>query len=93
MRRERTKQTLKLRLLAFVLALALIWYSLNPVPRTTISLKSEEKSPDEKKRNVEPRSMPATLPLAFRPLREIAEPSQPANEDEDDFEWPEYIDG
>ncbi|HWT03728.1 MAG TPA: hypothetical protein VN256_25995 [Pyrinomonadaceae bacterium] len=92
MRRERTKQTLKLRLLALVLALALVWYSLNPAPRPIIRKKREAEPPDEKKRNVEPRSMPATLPLAFRPTGGAIEPSPAPDEDEDDFEWPEFID-
>jgi hypothetical protein len=93
MNRERTKQTLKLRLLAFVLALALVWYSVNPALRPLIRRKQEDEPPDEKKRNVEPQSMPATLPVAFRPVGEMAEPLPSSDEEEDDFEWPEFIDG
>lgn len=90
MRRERTKQTLKLRLLAFVLALALVWYSLNPTPRPVTRKKREAEPPDEKKRNVEPRSMPATLPAAFSAMSGAAGPMP--SSDDDDFEWPEFID-
>ena len=90
MRRERTKQTLKLRLLAFVLAFLLVWFSLNPTPSPVIRKKRGAEPPDEKKRNVEPRSMLATLPVTFRPL---TGPTPPAGDDEDDFEWPEFIDG
>jgi hypothetical protein len=90
MRRERTKQTLKLRLLALVLALALVRYSLNPAPKPIVRKKQEAEPPDEKKRNVEPRSVPTALPVAFRPA---VEPSPPADDGEDDFEWPEFIDG
>jgi hypothetical protein len=93
MRRERTKQTLKLRLLAFVLALALVWYSLNPAPRPVIRKKREAEPPDEKKRSVGPQAMSATLPVALMPAGEGAEPLPPPEEDEDDFEWPEFIDG
>lgn len=93
MRRRQTKQTLKLRLLALVLALAIVWYSFNPTPRPVTRRKREAEPPDEKKRNVEPRSMPATLPLAFRPTREAIEPLHTPDKDEDDFEWPEFIDG
>jgi hypothetical protein len=93
MRRERTKQTLKLRLMAFVLALALMWYSLNPAPIAITSRKPEAELPGEKKRNVEPQSMPATFPIAFRQLGERTEYLLPPAEDEDDFEWPEFIDG
>jgi hypothetical protein len=88
--RGRTKQTLKLRLLALVLALALVWYSLNPAPRPVVRKKRKEEPLDEKKQEVKPRSMPATLPVAYS---STVEPSQPADDGEDDFEWPEFIDG
>lgn len=91
--RRVTKQTLKLRLLAFVLALAIVWYSLNPVPTPIIRRKRDDELPDETKRNIEPHRMPAILPVAFRPIMEMAEPSSSPDEDEDDFEWPEFIDG
>lgn len=87
MRRERSKRTLKLRLLAFVLALALAWYSLNPSPGIVIRRKREAEPPDEKKRNAEPRSMPTAVPVALRPAAGLPPPA-----DEDDFEWPEFID-
>jgi hypothetical protein len=93
MSREQTKQTLKLRLLAIVLALALIWYSLNPAPTPLLRRKRDDEPPDEKKRKVEPRSMPVTSPVAFRPIREMTESMPSLDEDEDDFEWPEFIDG
>ena len=93
MRRIQTKHTLKLRLLAFVLALAIMWYSLNPAPGPIIRQKREDESPDEKNRNAEPKWMLATLPLAFRQLGDRADPMPPPDEDEDDFEWPEFIDG
>jgi hypothetical protein len=91
MKRERSKRTFKLRLLAFALALLLVWYSLNPAPRPVTRRKQEAEPPDGKKRTVEPRSVPATLPAAFRPRGVPALPLSP--EDEDDFEWPEFIDG
>jgi hypothetical protein len=93
MSRVQIKQTLKLRLLALILAVALVWYSLNPVPGHIIGRKQDDELPDEKKRNVEPHPMPAALPVAFRPFREIARALPSSNEDEDGFEWPEFIDG
>jgi hypothetical protein len=93
MNKGQTKQTLKLRLLAIVLTMALIWYSLNPMPAPTVRRNRDEELPDEKKRNLEPDSMPATLSIAFSPFRKIAEPLSSIDEDEDDFEWPEFIDG
>jgi hypothetical protein len=94
MRRAQTKQAFKIRVLALVLALALIWYSLNPVPRPVSHCKREDDPPDEKKRNVEPQSMAATLPLGFSLMEARAEPltSRDAGDDAD-FQWPEFIDG
>lgn len=91
MARERNKQTFKLRILASVLALALVWYSLNPAPRPAVQKKREAQPPDEKKRDAEPRRIPATLPTAFRPAGTVGETLPPSKED--DFEWPEFIDG
>lgn len=91
--RERTKQTFKLRLLAFVLALAIVWYSLNPVPAPIIRRKRNDDLPDEKKRNLDPQNMPAIVPVAFRPTGGTAELLPSTYKDEDDFEWPEFIDG
>ena len=93
MRKIQTKQTLKLRLLAIVLALALVWYSLNPAPGPIIRNKREAEPPDEKKRKIDLRSMQVALPIAFRPVEGIAGLSISSDEDEDDFEWPEFIDG
>lgn len=93
MRREQTKQAFKLQLLAFVLALAILWYSVNPAPRPFTRRKQEDEPPDEKRQNVESQRMPATLLLGFRPLVEASEILTPPDEDVDDFEWPEFIDG
>jgi hypothetical protein len=94
MRRAHTKQAFKIRVLALVLALALIWYSLNPVPGPVIHSKRDDDSPDEKKRNIVPQSMAATLPVTFGLVPARASPlaSTDAGAD-DDFEWPEFIDG
>jgi hypothetical protein len=93
MRRQQTKQILKLRLLAIVLALALVWYNLNPTPAPITRRKRDNELPDEKKRKVEPQGVLVTLPTAFRAIMEVAEPLPSLDEDEDDFEWPEFIDG
>jgi hypothetical protein len=94
MRRERTKQTYKLRLLALVLALALLWYSLNPAPSPVSRHKSEEEPPDEKRREMEPQVQGARLmPVVSGTLKLGGDASPPPVEDVDDFEWPEFIDG
>lgn len=94
MRKGRTKQTLKLRLLALVLALALSWYSIDPAPRPVQRIKREDDQPDAKKREAEPQ-LQATQLLPLMLGRRFAESwnSTSATEDEDDFEWPEFIDG
>ncbi|HKC63621.1 MAG TPA: hypothetical protein VKB86_08280 [Pyrinomonadaceae bacterium] len=92
MRRVQTKQTLKLWLLALVLALAIVWYSLNPTPRVVIRKKREEELPDEKRQNLEPQVLPTTPPIAFGQLERSIETLLPPDEGEDDFEWPEFID-
>jgi hypothetical protein len=93
-RRERTKQTYKLRLLAFVLALALVWYSLNPAPRPIARIKRVDDVPDEKKREAEPQLRGATtLHVMLGTVGAgIADKPRP-DQDEDDFDWPEFIDG
>jgi hypothetical protein len=93
MKSTQTKQTIKLRLLALVLALALVWYSLNPAPTPIIRCKRDDEPPDEKKRNLEPQPMPVTLPVALRQMGEMAEALPCSDAGEDDFQWPEFIDG
>lgn len=94
MSKERNKQIFKLQLLAFVLALSLAWYSLNPAPAPVVRLRREDELPDEKKRKVEPQiERAARLSAAFGLLEEETVASRPAGEDEDDFDWPEFIDG
>lgn len=93
MRRKRTKQTFKLQLLALVLALALVWYSLNPAPRSVIRSRKKAKPPEKKKLNVAPQHVPTTFPVVFGSTGGAAELSLSPDEDEDDFTWPEFIDG
>ena len=94
MRRERTKQTFKLQMLALVLALALLWYSINPAPSPVSRIKSDGELPDEKRRELEPQLQRAdVLHRDFRtPETGHTGRSVPV-EDEHDFEWPEFIDG
>ena len=93
MRRERTRQTFKLQLLALVLAFAIIWYSFNPRPRPVARTKGEDEVPDEKRREAEPQLQGATtLPVLFGTLGAgIADEALP-HQDEDDFDWPDLID-
>ncbi|HEX8140018.1 MAG TPA: hypothetical protein VF544_20825 [Pyrinomonadaceae bacterium] len=95
MRRERVKQSFKLRLLALVLALALLWYSLNPAPGRVERVERDDEVPDGKKREAEPSLLGGA---AFPGL--LTMPGQrPSDEvvlkwdEDDDFDWPEFIDG
>ncbi len=93
MRKERIEQTFKLRLLAFVLALALLCYCLNPAPRPIARITSEDEVPDEKKREAEPQlQRAAALPIAFVTLGACSADNPLPNQDEDDFDWPDLID-
>lgn len=91
MRREQNKQTFKLQLLAFVLALALLWYSINPAPSPVSRNKSEGELPDEKRRELEPKLQRGHTPPVSSKTFESSSMSTSAP-DEDDFEWPEFID-
>jgi hypothetical protein len=96
--RERNGRGLRLRLLAFVLAAALTWYSINPAPGPIIRRRpSEEEPPDEKRRELEPQPHRAShahySPGAMHD-KEVLSASIISGDDEaDDFDWPEYIDG
>lgn len=92
MRRVQSKQTIKLQLLALVLALALVWYSLNPAPGpVVIRKKPADLPPEEKKRNARPQNISVALSEAFRPIEETAKHLSSHNKEEDDFDWPEFI--
>jgi hypothetical protein len=80
-------------LLAFVLALALLWYSLNPTPRPIARIKREDELPDEKKREAEPQlQRAAILPIVFGTLGADLADKPLLKQDEDDFDWPDLID-
>jgi hypothetical protein len=91
------KQNLKLRLLALVLALLLLWYSINPAPPVIVRRRrNEDEDQDAERRDAEHEITLSTLPArAYR--TQAREPSTrlPSSsvDDEDDFEWPEFIDG
>jgi hypothetical protein len=94
MRRVQTKQTFKLRLLAFVLALALVWYSLNPAPCSIDQGRREDEVPDEKRLEAEPRLQGATISPVLLAMPGAGLGDKPvSNQGEEDFEWPEFIDG
>ena len=95
MRERRPRQTLKLRVVALLLAVALSWYSLNP-PLGFIQKSSHAiEPPDEKRREVQPQRSEGRFSLGGYGT-EWPDPSifdRPKAEDPDDFEWPEFIDG
>ncbi len=85
--------------MALVLALALLWYSINPAPTAVIrrSKRSEDEDRDAERRdaereiNISPLSAGAHRPQLFEAAHHP--PSSSGVDDEDDFEWPEFIDG
>jgi len=94
MRREQTKQTFKLQLLALVLALALLWYSIDPAPSLVSRIKSDGELPDEKRRELEPQLQRVEVLLEASTTSEMGRTGRSIPvKDEDDFEWPEFIHG
>lgn len=102
MRNRRKKQSFRIYLLALILALALTWYSLNPAPGAAAAPGRRKLNQEEEggqKREVEPefgRQPPAPGPLGLQTRKApfILPPSvEGPDDDDDDFDWPEYIDG
>jgi hypothetical protein len=93
-RKKETGQTLRLQLLALVLALLLVWYTVNPAPGPVIRQMLQDDAPDEKKREAEPQLQRGAILTGIigRVGAEFEDLSSPV-EDVDDFEWPEFIDG
>ena len=95
MRSEMTNRRFRLRLLALILALLLLWYSINPAPYTVVRDKRKETEPDAKKRQAAPviNHIPHSL-LFHRPhVQESSDVLISIDAETDDFDWPEYIDG
>lgn len=91
MRERQTREMIKLRLLALVLALVLTWYAMNPAPGPLPSMERDEGQPDEKRQEKRsPASLGYDLSGAATVMRQSA--VNPAVEDIDDLEWPEVID-
>lgn len=94
MRDERFRQAIRLRMLAFVLALILTWYALNPAPSSMTGVKRDEGQPDKKRR--EARS-PSGLNCdsvwtKANATETTSAPFLSAGQNIDDIEWPEVID-
>lgn len=93
MREERFRQAIRLRLLAFVLALALTWYAMNPAPGPVYRGTRDEGQPDENRREVKP-----TFGANYHPAgMEAGLGGSPVNsqacaDGPGELEWPEFID-
>ena len=88
-------QTLRVRLLALALALALIWYAMNPAPGPVRQVQRDEGQPDEQRREARrPARVSDGLELiAASVLGSATDPlSSSAEISIDDLEWPEVID-
>jgi hypothetical protein len=94
MRANRTRQTAKLRLLAFVLAVALTWYSINPAPEFVPQWKTNDEPPEAKRRERPTDNIGFTLSAVARVKTSLEDPCILPDDPEspDDFEWPEFID-
>lgn len=95
MGREQTVSGMRLRLLAFVLAMALAWYAMNPAPGPARWVRKTEEPPDEARRNAE--NVAANSYRLDLSRTSIAPPHAPASlvgegTESADLEWPEVID-
>lgn len=94
MREGQTIQTIRLQVLALVLAFALAWYTMNPAPSPVRRVNRDEGPPDEKRRQAK---SPPGLSREYAGVKVGAMKSSldsvsPTDEDMDDLEWPEVID-
>ena len=91
MRERQTGETIKLRLMALVLALALTWYTMNPAPGSINGIKRDGEQPDEKHRD---KKSPAPVRYVSGETETVASKStvNPSMENIEDLEWPEVID-
>lgn len=84
-----------MRLLALVLALALIWYAMNPAPGPVRSAERAEQPPDEEWRETKTPA-PASYGLGLTGEGSTQPYELPVTVGEgdstDDLEWPELID-
>jgi hypothetical protein len=89
---ERTKRSIKMRLLATVLALALSWYLINPAP---VSPRRERKAdpPDTGRHRLQADVETASLSRNVNVWRRPVIPSAIPLDDQGDepFDWPEFI--
>jgi len=89
---ERRKRSLKIRLLALVLALALAWFVINPAPGP---VRRERKAdpPDAGKRRLQAEAEAAPLSSSAYPSRQhVATFTVPLEAQRDEpFDWPTFI--
>ncbi len=94
MSREQTISGMRLRLLAIVLVLALVWYAMNPAPGPVRRAKAEG-GPDGEQREAE---SPADVGYGLELIEEggTRPYSRPVpigeGDDANDLEWPDVID-
>lgn len=86
---ERVSQTLRLKLLALVLALALTWYALNPAPGPARPRVRRGKEPDGERR--EGKSPAGRVPSPVFGAAGLAFVPPSSREEPEELEWPEYI--
>lgn len=86
----RTKRSLKLRLLAIVLALALAWFIINPAPGP---IRRERKAtpPDANKLQAKAEAASLSSSAHSSRRRAIANTAAVATVGDELFDWPEFI--
>jgi hypothetical protein len=93
LREERFRQAIRLHMLAFVLAVVLTWYALNPAPGSMTGTKRDEGQPDEERRETRsPSGLNCDSVRTEANATETAsDPFLSVGQTIDDLEWPEVI--
>lgn len=90
MKREVKKQRIRLWLLTLVLALALAWYTLNPVTSTAPPKRRDDDPPDAKQRRAQAQTADDLFALG---ALQMFRPAGAGGSSFDELtDWPEYLD-
>ena len=89
--KEQFIHRIRLKLMALVLALALTWCAMSPVPVQRV--RRGEEQPDEKRREVKspPGGNFKQTPPQATAMKSVSDSFSSAGLDGDDLEWPEVI--
>lgn len=91
MAKQDSKRRIKLWLLAFVLAIVLTWYSINPAPVPIRQRERKDDPPDDARRQAHAHIGGTSLWFGSRATLQFETWHAAAAADDDMPDWPEYI--